>query len=534
LKIGGLLIVSAFPVLNTQSFGHNGRDPNMTRVRMANHNLERVVMKSGSLTLAMPVKTTKEKLSKIKSGAFSRGLALARVSVSAGARAASHAVGTIFASETQKTESFRAMLLAQMEFLTKELGQLKGSLMKVGQLISLYGEHFLPPEVNAVLKSLQNQSPPLEWNAIEKVIRRQLSQERLNELEIDPEPIASASLGQVHRAKRKSDGKWLAMKIQYPGVDQAIESDLKALRSILSVSKLIPKGPRYDELFKEVRYMLYQEVDYQRELEITQEFYKWLSDDPRYIVPEVIPEYSTKRILTTSLEEGVPVDSPEVKGLSQERRNALGVAFIQLYFREVFEFSAVQTDPHFGNYRVRLGEDGEADRLILFDFGAVRKLSKTFGDSYRQMVRGSFYHDSDLISEAASKLGFLRLEDTPEQRAHFMELCFLILEPFYIPGSAIAPADLPPELYNTDGHYLWSKSDLPKRVAKKGAEFILAFRLRTPPREVVFLDRKLGGVFIFLSVLDVRTDIREATEAYTALIPKFTSTDSEPPPTQEI
>src|SRR5689334_14830078 len=96
----------------------------------------------------------KERLHKIKSGALSRGLALARVSVSAGARAASHAVGSLFASEEEKTESFKAMLKGQINMLAKELGQLKGSLMKVGQLISVYGEHFLPPELNNALKSL--------------------------------------------------------------------------------------------------------------------------------------------------------------------------------------------------------------------------------------------------------------------------------------------------------------------------------------------------------------------------------------------
>jgi predicted unusual protein kinase regulating ubiquinone biosynthesis (AarF/ABC1/UbiB family) len=452
----------------------------------------------------------KERLSKIKSSMMSRGFALARVSVSAGAKAASHAVGNLFADEADKPERFKEMLMSQVDSLTRELGQLKGSLMKVGQLLSMYGEHFLPPEANAVLKSLQNQSPPLEWNAIEKVLKKQLSPEALATLEIDPEPLASASLGQVHKARRKSDGKWLAMKIQYPGVDQAIEGDLKALRSILSVSKLIPKGPKYDELFNEIRFMLHQEVDYAKELKTTQEFKERLSNDSRYIIPEVIPELSTKRVLTTSYEEGIPVDSPEVKALAQERRNSIGIAALELYFRELFELGAVQTDPHFGNYRVRLGKDGEPDRLVLLDFGAVRHLPKTFLKSYLKVVRGSHSRNTEMIVDGATELGFLKDEDSEQMRKMFVDLCFRITEPFFLSGTP----GVPDSLYEPDGSYRWGESDLPNRIAKQASQMAISFKLRSPPREIVFLDRKLGGMFIFLSTLKVIIRSRECVEKY--------------------
>lgn len=448
----------------------------------------------------------KKSLKGIKSGAFSRGFALARVSMTAGARVASHAVGNLFVSEAQKPERFKEMLKSQMDLLARELGQLKGSLMKVGQLLSMYGEHFLPEDVNAILKSLQNQSPPLEWAAIEKVVLKQLSAEQRALVEIDPEPLASASLGQVHKAKRKSDGQWLAMKIQYPGVDRAIESDLNSLRSLLSISKLIPMGPQYDALFKEVRTMLHQEVDYEREFVLTQDFSLKLSDDPSYVIPKIIPELSTKRILTSTLEEGVAVDSPEVKGLSQKRRNALGLLFLKLYLREILEFGSVQTDPHFGNYRVRLGKEGEPDRMVLLDFGAVRKFSKSFLDSYRKIVRGGYFRDAAQIIEGATGLGFLKQEDSEESKKIFTDLCFMITEPFYTPETP----GVPRELYDAEGAYLWGESDLPKRVARKGADLAFVFKLRAPPREIVFLDRKLGGVFIFLSMLKVRLKLRDA------------------------
>jgi predicted unusual protein kinase regulating ubiquinone biosynthesis (AarF/ABC1/UbiB family) len=435
-------------------------------------------------------------LTKLKEGAFSRGFALARVSVSAGARAASHAIGGVFASEADKPERFKAMLMSQVELLSRELGQLKGSVMKVGQMLSMFGEHFLPPEVNSVLKSLQSQSPPLVWPQIEKVLKRQLAPEQLALVEIDPEPLASASLGQVHAATLKSDGRKLALKIQYPGVDQAIEGDLKALRSLLALSKLIPRGPAFDELFKEVRQMLHQEVDYSRELESTREFAEALKGDPRYIVPQVFEELSSKRVIATSFEPGVAVDGPEVRALPLERRNAIARMVIELYFKELFELGMMQTDPHFGNYRVRLGEGGEPDRLVLLDFGAVRKFPQSFLKPYYKMVRGAFARDRALLVEGARALGFVEEGDSAELLDHFAKLCFLIGEPFH------------------SRDYDWAASDLPKRVAAQGAQMALSFKLRAPPREVVFLDRKMGGIFIFMSVLKARFDAAASFEKY--------------------
>lgn len=440
-------------------------------------------------------------LADIKSGAFSRGFALARTSVAVGAKAAGHALGTMFSSPEAKAEGLKAMVASQMEILAKELGELKGSLMKVGQMLSVYGESFLPPEANAFLKTLQSQSPPLGFEAIDRVLRRQLSPERLAELEIEESPIASASLGQVHVARRKSDGARLVLKVQYPGVDNAIESDLKTLRRLLSMSKLIPRGPQYDELFKEVRQMLRHEVDYRRELERTEEFRRLLKDDPRYVIASVYPEYSSGRVIAFSYEEGFTIDSPEVLSLPQERRNALGMAFLELYLRELFDWKQMQTDPHFGNYRVRISKDpSQPDQLVLFDFGAIREFPDRFIEPYIDMVRGGYQRDAALVERGAVGLGFMAADDSPELKQAFAELCFMICEPFWKMGP--------------DGNYDFRNNDLPKRAMRKGSELAFAFRLRPPPREVVFLDRKMGGVFILLSVLGVRANASKLLESF--------------------
>jgi predicted unusual protein kinase regulating ubiquinone biosynthesis (AarF/ABC1/UbiB family) len=441
-------------------------------------------------------------LSKIKSGALSRGLSLAKMSLNVGAKAAGHAIGGVFSGaepEDKKGERLKLLLMSQLKVLSTELGQLKGSVMKVGQMLSVVGEYFLPPEANEFLKSLQSHSPPLAWSEIEKVLKRELGPQSLSELVISHEPIASASLGQVHRAVRKSDGAVIALKIQYPGVDQAIEGDLKVLKYVFSVTKLIPKGPQYDQIFEEVKTMLHQEVDYVQEMKTTQEFKELLKDFPRYIVPTPFPEYSTRRVLATSLEEGVAIDSGEAKIFSQERRNAIAQDVLRLYFMEIFKFNAMQTDPHFGNYRVRVGKTPEDDKLILFDFGAVRKFPKKFISHYRELVAGCLDQDKEKIEKAATDLQFMHTDDTPEMIEEFVNLCLLIIEPF------------------RSGLYRWGETDLPNRVGVSASKLALSFRLRPPPREIVFLDRKMAGVFIFLSVLKAEVDGRQLLESYLEL-----------------
>lgn len=434
-------------------------------------------------------------LKRIKSGLLSRSLSLAKVTMAAGAKAASHAMGELI--ERSGPDSRARLVSAQIELLARELGELKGSVMKVGQMLSMYGEHFLPPEANAFLKSLQSQSPPLEWTEMEKVLRRQLGPEKLALLDIDPRPLASASLGQVHRAVRRSDGRELALKIQYPGVDRAIDGDLQALRSLLSVANLLPRNRKYDGIFAEVRAMLHQEVDYRKELSFTRDFARFLEGDARYRVPEVFEEFSGNRVLATSFESGLAIDSPEVQGLSQERRDAIGAAALELYLREIFEFGMVQTDPHFGNYRLQPENE---DRLVLLDFGAVRKFPGSFVEPYKRLVRGAMMRDREMLRRAALELGFLEEADSPDLQRKFIELCDLITEPF---------AD--PRL-----EYDWGASDLPSRVAKKGAEIVFGFRPRVPPREIVFLDRKMTGIFVFLSTLRVRACFHPILKTFTS------------------
>lgn len=445
-------------------------------------------------------KKEKPSLSRIATGAFSRTFAIGKMTVEAAAKGVFEVASATLSGGDGRSIGQR-LLASQIQVLAKEFGKLKGSLMKAGQMLSVYGEHFLPPEINSHLKQLQKDSPPVAWAAMEKALRRQLTSEVLATLDIEKEAWGAASIGQVHRARRKGStaeslATWdICLKIQYPGIDRVIESDLKVLRSIFSVLKLLPRSSQTDSIFEEIRSMLKREVDYDREAEATVEYGELVGADARYVVPNVFAELSNRRVLATSFEEGVALDSEEVRAISQERRNALGAAALDLFLKEFFQWAFMQTDPHFGNYRVRLRQaSGEYDQLILLDFGAVRRFPKSFLDPYYAMVKSAKDNDRLEFDAACQRLQLIP-EGAPEPlKDGLWDLARMIMEPFleHPPFPESAP------WFKANGCYDWGNTDLPRRVSRRLTTLILNTGINPPPKEFVFLDRKLTGVFIFL------------------------------------
>ncbi|MBC7465439.1 MAG: AarF/ABC1/UbiB kinase family protein [Bdellovibrio sp.] len=436
----------------------------------------------------------KKKLNQIKSSVFSRGLAVAKIGLNAGFKYAGTKVGGT---------SFDDFLISQAGSITKEIGQLKGSLMKAGQMLSMYGEYFLPPQANDLLKSLQSDSPAVAWHVMSQYLQQSMSPELLAELEIDQEPIGCASMGQVHKAKIISTGEMMALKIQYPDVEKAIDSDVAALKTLLKFAKILPAGLDLDPIFEEIKGMLRQELDYATEASLTKQYKEKINNDPRFVVPKVFDRYSNKRVLATEYIEGFRADHPLVQALSQKRRNQLSENFLELYLKEIFEWNLVQTDPHLGNYKIQIDPLGN-DRVVLLDFGACGTFTEQFINTYRRMIKGSITFDEKMFLQASSDLGFIIPSDSKEYIKVFSDFCYETVEPFW---SVDDPRDVKGKI-KPDGTYNWKETDLPGRVVKKAVQF-KNFDLRSPPREILFLDRKTGGVFIFLSVLKANINARK-------------------------
>lgn len=445
----------------------------------------------------LPDKNANRVLKELKTKPSERNWAVTKLGVSTGTKMIGHNLLNIFRDESSRKEHDRAFYVNQAKVLANELGQLKGSVMKAGQMMSLYAQYFMPPEAVEVLSGLQDDTPHVDWALIDPVLRRELGSRRLAELEIEKTPIAAASLGQAHVAVRKSDGRKLCIKVQYPGVADAIDSDVQTIARLITMAKLVPRNLSLEPVLDEVREMLHREVDYERERRATEEFRDKLANDDRYVVPEVFPEYCTDRILTTSFEEGVHVQNPQVQGLSQSRRNRLGEAFVQLFLKEFFHWRFVQTDPHFGNYRIRVGEAAEEDKIVLLDFGASRRFPHPFVEAYRKILVGALEQDRETVVAGSGEIGLLGLGFPETILDSFAAVCFLLVEPFLPSGHP----NVPPQLTTASGEYRWGASDLPRRVTETIAKAALSRHFRIPPREIVFLHRRMGGVFIMLATL---------------------------------
>ena len=431
---------------------------------------------------------------------FERNLALTRLGLGAGTKIVAHSIANIFRGEVARSSADREFYERQARILADELGRLKGSVMKAGQMLSLYAQYFLPEEAVEVLSTLQENTAPVHWSVLAPVLGRALGKPRLAELEVDEQPLAAASLGQAHRARRRSDGLELVLKVQYPGVADAIESDIKTLTRVLLMTRLVPRGLSLQPILSEVREMLHREVDYHAERDHTEAFGSRLADDPRFVVPRVLPEYSSDMVLATTFETGVHVQHPSVQNLSLERRNRLANAFLELFLIEFFDWGMVQTDPHFGNYRIRVDPAGK-DRIVLLDFGATRLFGQGFIDGYRAMVRGALADDEAGVLEGACTIGLMSEGFPRNVVSAFYELCKLIVEPF----SEHPPA----KVLDEQGRYKWGASDLPMRAAGVAARNALSRYFRIPPREIIFLHRRLAGVFIMLATLRAQFSARE-------------------------
>ena len=446
-----------------------------------------------------------DKLKNLKTSSVDRRLSIAKASLLAGTRWATASATSIFSSEAEKEKKRKKVMAEQAHYLVSEIGKLKGSIVKIGQMMALYGEHFLPEEITQALNTLNNQTVALAWPGIKTHLQEQLGV-KLDELTIDHEPIGTASLAQVHRATRKSDGLELVLKIQYPGVAEAIDSDMNLFKNMLKLTRMVPQTREFDQWFDEVREMMHREVDYGIEAATTRRFAERLKDDPRYVVPEIVEEFCADKVLCMTFERGVPINSPVMLSLPQERRNQLGEASLEIAVRELFEWGEMQTDPNFGNYLVRLGNgDDVKDKIVLLDFGAIRQFDDNLLTVARNLIHAGYDHDKNAMVKAMT--GYEFFDGMPDSIKPGMADVFLIAtEAFSCPNNN---PDIPVGVMDEQDRYDWKKSQLHSRVMQQAAQSMASRYFSVPPKEFMFISRKFIGAYTFMTVIEAKTNVRK-------------------------
>ena len=362
------------------------------------------------------------------------------------------------------------------------LAELRGAAMKLGQLASLHGDDLLPPELSEVLAGLRNRADFMPMSQLESVLQNEIGSDwRRRVLELDPEPLAAASIGQVHSAL-DTKGNEIVLKVQYPGVALSIDSDVDNLASLLRWSGMIPAGLGVDDLLDELKRELHRETDYLREAEQTEHFRLLLAGDPEFFVPSVNWELTRQRILVLDRVHALPIEDLRGAEHPQALRDRMATALVRLVLRELFEFGVMQTDPNFANYLF----EPRGERIALLDFGAARAFPESFVDQYRTLVIAAVEGRESELLEAASEIGFANPETGEDS---FLDLVRLCAEPL-----------------RARGPYDFTDSDLVVRLRERGWNAYRDETLPTPPASMLFLNRKLGGTFLLCAHLKARVD----------------------------
>jgi predicted unusual protein kinase regulating ubiquinone biosynthesis (AarF/ABC1/UbiB family) len=360
-----------------------------------------------------------------------RNLQAAQLAAGLGRGAAVHRARSVFASAARKEELDAELELRSAEQVVATLGQMKGALMKVGQLASFVDDG-MPEPVRQALSQLQQDVPPMSPELAAGVVREELgdSPERVF-AEWDPVPIAAASIGQVHRAMTR-DGRAVAVKVQYPGIGEAVEADLANLDLARFAMPLFWRSMDAEAVTVELRERLTEELDYVKEASNQRLFASWYEGHPFIHVPCVVDEVSTRRVLTTDLAAGARFT--ELEGWPQEERDLAAETIYRFVYRSLYRFYGFNGDPHPGNYLFRRG-----GQVTFLDFGLIRRFTEAEIHTLLAPGRALVFHPGDdhALRKAAEEAGWL-LPDAPvadEDAAEYAALFWRLVaedEPFTV------------------------------------------------------------------------------------------------------
>ena len=308
----------------------------------------------------------------------------------------------LYAAAGDRRQLIRADLaLHTAEDVTDTLGTMKGVIMKIGQMAS-YVDGGLSPAVRRTLARLQDSVPPMTPELAAAIVADELGgpPERVF-ARWDPQPIAAASIGQVHRAITR-DGRAVAVKVQYPGIDDIMAADLGNVSLLRRILRITAPAQDVDALLTELRDRVLEELDYHKEAANQQRFAAYYGQHPTIHVPEVIGELSTSRVLTSELSDGARF--AELASWPQAERDAAAETIYRFVFRSLYEVRAFNGDPHPGNYLFHRG-----GRVTFLDFGLVKHFTEAELEPLMQMNRTiCIEHDAEAFRASLEASGFLR------------------------------------------------------------------------------------------------------------------------------
>jgi predicted unusual protein kinase regulating ubiquinone biosynthesis (AarF/ABC1/UbiB family) len=418
---------------------------------------------------------------------FARGVAALRLVARGGLRYAGSAP-RLFAAAGENRQRLRTDLALQTaEDVATTLGAMKGVMMKIGQMAS-YIDDGLAPSVRRTLSRLQDSVPPMSAELAARVVEEELGlpPERAF-ARWDPEPIAAASIGQVHRAITR-DGRAVAVKVQYPGIAETIAADLGNVSLLRRMLRVTAPSQDVDALIAELRDRVLEELDYRREADNQRLLAAYYDGHPTIHIPGIISELSTRRVVTSDLADGARF--AELAGWSQQERDLAAETIYRFVFRSLYEVHAFNGDPHPGNYLFHGG-----GRVTFLDFGLVKHFSPNELRPLMQMARHLCVdNDPEAFRRSMEEAGFLR-PDAPLSTETIVEHMAVFYDTIREPGP------------------LTITGDYASAVVRR------FFDVRSPvagyvsvPRSYVILQRINLGLFAVLGELSATADWRAVAE----------------------
>ncbi|UWR23347.1 AarF/ABC1/UbiB kinase family protein [Sulfitobacter sp. S190] len=421
----------------------------------------------------------------VPSGRLSR---LARMGSMTAGVAGNMALGGVAQLGRGQRPNWRDLMLTpgNVNRVARQLSQMRGAAMKIGQLVSMDTGDVLPPELAQIMARVREDADFMPPAQLKKVLAANWHAGWLRDFaQFDVRPIAAASIGQVHRARLK-DGRTLAIKVQYPGVARSIDSDVANVGALIRMSGLLPQGFALDPYLADAAAQLHEETDYLREAEQMRRFGSLLQGTAGFVVPQVHDALSTGQILAMDFIDSVPIE--EVAHLDQADRDDVAARLMRLTLRELFEFGLMQTDPNFANYRF----EPHSKDIVLLDFGATRPLDPQVVAQYGALMRAGLADDGPAMEAAARAIGFITADVAPRHVTRIMAMMRHVFEALRVPLFDFTDETLSRRM-QAEGEALARDGFIPPVV----------------PIDVLFAQRKFGGMFLLGARLRARLPLAQ-------------------------
>lgn len=378
--------------------------------------------------------------------------------------------------------------------VTDQLAHMRGAAMKVGQLLSMDAGEMLPAELAAILARLRADADPMPPAQLRRVLDGAWGTGWLSRFRrFDVRPIASASIGQVHRAQTK-DGRDLAIKVQYPGIRASIDSDVDNVAALMRMSGLVSGRLDVKPLLAEAKRQLHEEADYRREAAQMRRFGELLAGRTGFVVPVPQEDLSGGDVLAMDYVDSLPIEVLEQA--QQEVRDDVAARLIGLVLEELFDFNLMQTDPNFANFRWQ----PETGRVVLLDFGAARSFPDGLAARFQAVVQAGIAGEPEAMLRAMTAMGYLPEALAEGHRRAVVELADLAFGPL-----------------RAGGVYDFARRDLVMELRDRGMALGMDRDLwHVPPPEVLFLHRKFGGLYLLVARLRARVDLDRVMGRYFA------------------